>query len=56
VFDRLQESKMITVFVFGRPGGSLPKTAHWRYHSQIDTVLNCEMRGTGEAGKDAIRR
>jgi hypothetical protein len=47
---------MITVFVFGPPRGSLPKTAYWRYDSSIDTVLNCEMRGTGEAGKDAIRR
>ena len=40
---------MITVFVFGRPRGSLPKTARWRYRSHIDTVLNCEMRGTDEA-------
>lgn len=36
---------MISVFVFGRQSGSLPKTARWRYDAQIDTVLNCEMPG-----------
>jgi hypothetical protein len=34
---------MFNAFVFGRRGGSLPKTAHWRYDFSNDMLLNCEM-------------